>query len=311
MNEDQVLDTGLFDINKAADPYSTANTGTFNPLIYSQGIRDFFDAASPLWNILRKESWPGMSYAYREQTSLPTPSFRSELETLPDATRADYGQKTFPLKSIYIRGEVSGQLQVAAQTMTDMVARAIRNASEGLIRGLELKLVTADSAGDPDEFDGIAKQITNTIDLDTDAGAGVTPGELTLEALDILLAAAPSGGVTHLLMSQAMHRKVNSLLQPHQRFVNSTTIDGGFTVDTFRGVPIIDVIDPHGGYFADKILAINNNRIVVPVATYPTYEELAHVRDSLDFMIKMYLAVVVEGPSRYHAKMINIDPTIT
>lgn len=311
MDNDQVVDGNLFDINKAADPYSTANTGTFVPTLYSQGIRDFFDSESPLWNILRKEAWPGMSYAYREQTSLPTPSFRSELETLPDATRADYGQKVFPLKSIYIRGEVSGQLQVAAQTMTDMIARAVRNASEGLIRGLELKLVTADSASDPDEFDGIAKQITNVIDLDTDVSGAVAPGELTLEQLDILLAAAPSGGVTHLLMSQAMHRKVNSLLQPHQRFVNVTEVDGGFTVDTFRGVPIIDVIDPHGGYFADKILAINNNRIVVPISQYPQYEELAHVRDSLDFMIKMYLGVVVEGPSRYHAKMINIDPTIT
>lgn len=52
--EDQVTDQGLLDVQKAADPYSTVNTGVFNPEIYSEGIRRLFEDRSPLWNILRK-----------------------------------------------------------------------------------------------------------------------------------------------------------------------------------------------------------------------------------------------------------------
>src|SRR6476620_7155316 len=308
--DDQILDQGLLDTQKAADPYSTTNTSTLVPTIYSEGIRRFFEDRSPLWNILRKIDWNGMSYSYRAQTSLPTPSFRSELETLPDATRANWGPSDFPLKSIYIRGEVSGQLQVASQTVVgSMIELAVRNASEGLIRGLELKLITGDSAVDPDEFDGIAKQITNTMYIDSNNNGTGTAGDLTFAHMDQLLRTPAGGGTTHLIMSQRMASTVSSLLQPQMRY-DTAEVDGGFKVRSWNGVPIIEVFDPHGGYFGNTILAIDNNYIVVPISKQPTYEEMAHVLDSLDFIIKRYLAVVVEGPSRYHAKLVGASDVI-
>ena len=308
--EDQLQDQGLLDVRKAADPYSTSNTSTLVPQIYNDGILRLFEDRSPLWNLLRKISWPGMSYYNRAQTSLPTPSFRSELETLPDATRGQYGGANWPLKSLYIRSEVSGQMRVASQTLIgDMLALAVENASEGLIRGLELKLVTGDSSVDPDEFDGIAKQVTNVIYKDSNGDGSGTAAELTYSMIEELIRKPAGGGTTHLIMNQEMAAKVDSLLQPQWRTVDAT-VDGGFKVRSWRGIPIIEVFDAHGGYFDDTILAINNSKIVVPISQYPTYEELAHVRDSLDFMIKTYLCVVVEGASRYHAKLVGVDPTI-
>lgn len=309
--DDQIIDQGLLSTQKAADPYSTTNTSTLVPEIYSEGIRRFFEDRSPLWNLLRKIDWPSMSYHYRAQTSLPTPSFRSELETLPDATRAAWAPSDWPIKSLYIRGEVSGQLQVAASTVVgSMVELAIQNASEGLIRGLELKLVTGDSSVDPDEFDGIAKQITNTMYIDSNGNGTGTAGELTFAHMDELIRTPAGGGTTHLLMSPRMASKVASILQPQMRY-DTVEVEGGFRVRSWNGVPIIEIFDSHGGYFDDTILAINNNNIVVPIAKRPTYEEMAHTRDSLDFIIKTYLAVVVEGPSRYHAKLVGADDTIS
>lgn len=310
MNEDQITDQGLLDVQKAADPYSTVNSPMFNPEIYSEGIRRLFEDRSPLWNILRKIDWPGMSYHYRAQTSLPTPSFRSELETLPDPTRATWAPADWPLKSLYIRGEVSGQLQVASQTVVgSMVELAVRNATEGLIRGLELELVTSDSVADPDAFDGIAKQITNTYYIDSNGDGTGTAADLTYAHIEELIRRPAGGGTTHLIMSQTMASKVSSLLQPQWR-TERAEIDGGFKVRSWFGIPIIEIFDAHGGYFDDTILAINNNNIVVPISKRPTYEEMAHTRDSLDFIIKTYLCVVVEGASRYHAKLVGASDVI-
>jgi hypothetical protein len=50
--------------------------------------------------------------------------------------------------------------------------------------------------------------------------------------------------------------------------------------------------------------------VSAPVLLPFTYEELAKTRDSVDYFIKTYMAIVVEGAARHHAKMINVSSTI-
>jgi hypothetical protein len=113
-----------------------------------------------------------------------------------------------------------------------------------------------------------------------------------------------------LIMSKAMRRKLWSILQPQVRYMDSVEIEGGFRVPTYGGLPIIDLFDHAGTVLADTVLAPDMRLVYMPILTPLTYEELAHTRDSLDYFLKMYLTLVVEGAARHHAKLIDVSATI-
>jgi HK97 family phage major capsid protein len=236
--------TGI-DIRKALDTSSGTTGAVLIPDVVSEGIRMFVETRSPLWNIIPKAAADGNAYAYREQNGLPVASFGAELAALPAAQNATYVDRAVPIKSIYIRGEVSGQLIESSRTFLDVLDREINNSALGMIRTLEQKIVSGDSVANPNEFDGLAKWITTTVDLDTDAGAPVVPGELTLVALEELLAAAPGGDPTHLIMGRAMRRKLWSILQNNVQYIggNGASIDGGFGIPAYGNIPIIELFD--------------------------------------------------------------------
>lgn len=298
------------DIRKALDTQAGSTGQVLVPEVVDAGIRMFVETRSPLWNIIRKFDFDGYAFAYREQNGLPVASFGAELGALPAAQNATYIERTVPIKSIYIRGELSGQVIEATRTLVNVLEREIENSAMGMVRTLEQKLIAGDSVAQPNEFDGLAKWITTTVDgTDTGGATGGADGPLSLALLDVLLDAAPGGEPTHLIMSKAMRRKLWSILQPQVRYMDATEIEGGFRVPTYGGLPIIDLFD-NGAILADTILAPDMRLVYMPILKQLTYEELAHTRDSLDYVLKMYLTVVVEGASRHHAKLIDVSPTI-
>jgi hypothetical protein len=230
---------------------------------------------------------------------------------LPAAQNATYVDRAVPIKSIYIRGEVSGQLIESTRTFIDVLEREINNSALGMIRTLEQKIVSGDSAVNPNEFDGLAKWITTTVDLDTDPTGTTTPGFLTLVALEELIAAAPGGDPTHLIMGKPMRRKLWSILQNNVRYIGGVggSIDGGFGTPAYGNIPIIELFD-NATILQNTILAVDMNMVRMPILKPMTYEELAHTRDSLDWILKMYLTLVVEGAARHGAKMINVSSVI-
>ena len=298
-----------FDIRKALDTSNSTTGAVLVPEVISEGIRMFVETRSPLWNIIPKVQAEGAAYAYREQNGLPVASFGAELAALPAAQNATYLDRAVPIKSIYIRGEVSGQLIESSRTFIDVLEREINNSALGMIRTLEQKIVSGDSAVNPNEFDGLAKWITTTVDMDEDPTGTTTPGALSLVALEELIAAAPGGDPTHLIMGKPMRRKLWSLLQNQVRYINNTGIDGSFGTPSYGNIPIIELFD-NATILADTILAVDMNMVRMPILKPMTYEELAHTRDSLDWILKMYLTLVVEGAARHGAKMINVDSAI-
>jgi hypothetical protein len=295
----------ILDIRKALDTSSGTTGSVLVPEVIDPGIRMFVETRSPLWNIIRKFNFDGYAFAYREQNGLPVASFGAELGELPAAQNATYIERSVPIKSIYIRGELSGQLIEASRSLVPVLEREIENSAMGMVRTLEQKLISGDSAAQPNEFDGLAKWITTTVDgTDTGGATGGTDGPLSLALLDQLIGAPPGGEPTHLIMSNAMSRKLWSILQPQVRYQGETEVEGGFRVPTYGGLPIIALFD-NASILADTILAPDMRLVYMPILKPLTYEELAHTRDSIDYFLKIYLTLVVEGAARHHAKLIN------
>ena len=300
----------ILDIRKALDTSSGTTGDVLVPEVIDAGIRMFVETRSPLWNIIRKFPFDGYAYAYREQNGLPVASFGAELGALPAAQNATYIERTVPVKSIYIRGELSGQIIEASRTLVNILEREIENSAMGMVRTLEQKIVAGDSVAQPNEFDGLAKWITTTVDGTNTGGAtGGADGPLSLALLDQLIDAPAGGEPTHLIMSKAMRRKLWSILQPQVRYMDQVEIEGGFRVPSYGGLPIIDLFD-NATILADTVLAPDMRLVYMPILKPLTYEELAHTRDSIDYFLKMYLTLVVEGAARHHAKLIDVDPAI-
>jgi hypothetical protein len=303
-NEDIVLD-----LRKALDTSAGTTGAVLIPTIVQEGIRMFVETRSPLYSIIEKVPGEGYAYGWREQNGLPVASFGAELAALPAAQNATYIARTVPFKSIYIRGELSGQVQAATRVVLNVLQREIQNSALGMARTLEDKIVSGDSASVATEFDGLNKWITTTVDADSDPGAGTTPGPLSLSWLDMLVDAPAGGPPTHFIMSKAMSRKLWSVVQPQVRWVDTNEIRAGLTVPSYGDIPIIRLFD-NSTILNTTILAPDMNMVYMPVLEDITYEELAHTRDSIDYILKMYLTLVVEGVARHHAKLINVSSAI-
>lgn len=286
--------------------------GILVPEVIDGEIRMMVETRSPLWNILNKQPWDTDVFKWREQTALPNADFALELDVLPDRTRSVYVMKSSNLKSIYTGGEISGQMQDASRSLVNIVSREIRNAGLALVRKLELTIINGDEGTNPEEFDGLAQWITTVIHNDDSVaqdGSG-TDQPLSLDSLNRLMDAPVGGAPTHLIMSLPMRRRLWSVLQPQVRF-SGPIQDGAFTVPFYMATPIIEIRDSHAGALDTRVYAIDNDLITVPVLREPSYEEMAHTRDSLDFIIKMYLGLVVEGVARHHAVLADVTSAIS
>lgn len=304
------------DISKALSTSSGTTGDQLIPEVIQAGIREYFERRTPVWNQFRKQPVATNAVIYKEQTSVPVASFGAELAALPAAQNSTFVERAIPLKSIYTRGEVSGQLIAAARSFIDPLQLEVRNHTIGMINTLETTMVIGDATARPNEFDGLDKWITNEVyatDDGTDTGADQP---LVLAHLEQLLDAPRYSDIDLLFMNDITRRRLWSVVQPQIRFLGTTEIDGGFKVRSYNDLPIIEVkpnVDISGNPLANldgRILAVNTDMVWVPVLQDLTYEELAHTRDSTDFIIKMYVGLVVEGGVHYHAKLVNFTTAI-
>jgi hypothetical protein len=302
MNMDEVTQNTNqdMDLRKALD-ISAAGTELI-PEVVSAGLRKFVETASPLYAETPKRAWPTNSYIFRSITGLPSADFGVDGGNLPSASTGEYDKPAVPMKYIYTRGEVTGPMIAASASLLDAYQLEIELHADALVRKLEQTIISGDSSGS-DEFDGLIKQI-DTFVLNKAVGDPAAPVVLTLAHLDEALD-APSQYPTHIIVSRAMGRRLWSLLQAQQRFVDRTEIAGGFRVPTYNDLPIVRV-DNDIDDLDNTVLMPDMRWVVMPVNQNVTFEELAKTKDSRDFMLKMYCTLAVEGTSRYHAKLVGV-----
>lgn len=289
------------DLRKALD-ISAAGTQLI-PEVVSAGLRKFVETASPLYAETPKRDWPTNSYIYRSITALPSAAFGTDGGNLPSASNGTYAKPSVAMKYIYTRGEVTGPMIAASASLLDAYQLEIELHADALVRKLEQTIISGDSTSNAAEFDGLIKQITNSLNVGTGSEQSVTT-LLTLAHIDETLD-KPSEYPTHIILSRAMGRRVWSLLQAQQRFVDRTEIAGGFRVPTYNDLPIVRVDTDITG-LTNVVLFPDMRWVVMPINQNVTFEELAKTKDSRDFMLKMYCTLAVEGASRYHAKLLQV-----
>lgn len=292
------------DLRKALDTTGSTTGSYLIPEIVSQGLRRFVETRSPLYNETPKRDWPTNSYIFRSVTALPSAAFGTDGGNLPSATIGTYAKPAVPMKYVYSTGSVTGPMIQAAASLLDAYQLEVELHAEALVRKLEQTVISGDSSSTPEEFDGLIKQIDNFI---LNVGTGNNQATTTLLVLSHLDQALdlPAEYPSHIICNRALGRRLWSLLQAQQRFVDRTEVSGGFRVPTYNDLPILRVDNLITGL--DNIILFPDMRFVVmPVNQQLTFEELAKTKDSRDFMLKMYLTLAVEGTARYHSKLVQV-----
>ncbi len=283
------------ELRKALSTLTGTTGDRLIPEVISEGIRRYVEDVTPLYSIVRKEDWPTNSYIYREQNALPTATFKADEATLPAASRSNFAKRSTAMKYIYSRGEVTGPLQ-AIRGPVDALQYEIEQHAVALIRELERTIVNGDDSVDADEFDGLIVGITKSVNASSTA--------ITLTHLDEAYD-TPEIPSTHIITTRAHSRRINQLLQAQQRFVDSVVLEAGFRVYAYNGLPIIKLDLEADADIDTTVLMPNFNEILMPVNQGITFDPLAKVKDSDDFMLKMYCTLAVEGAARNHVKIIN------
>lgn len=289
------------DLRKALST-SVADTGAaLIPEVVSEGLRRFVITRSPLYAEMPKRNWPTNAYLYREVNALPTAAFAADGAALPSATRGTYAKRTTAMKFIYTRGEVTGPMISASGSLIDALQTEIEIHGDALVRTIEQKIISGNSTTSADEFDGLVAQITTNV---KDYTASSNPVLLTLSHMDETLD-TPLEYPSHVVLSRAMGRRLWSLLQAQQRFLDRTEVAGGFRVPVYNDLPILRVDNNISG-LTNTILFPDMRFCVMAINQDITFEPLAKTKDSQDFMLKMYATLAVEGEALYHAKMVGV-----
>jgi HK97 family phage major capsid protein len=293
------MDNATQELRKALATHATGQTSgaALIPEVVSEGLRRFVELRSPLYAITPKRDWPTNAYIFRQQTALPAAGFLADGAALGSADASTYSKDTTTMKYIYSRGEVTGPMQKAAGSLFDAMQLEIEAHADAVVREIELNIISGDSGADADEFDGLLTQIS----LEHDAVSTA----LSLSHMDTALD-TPAEYPSHAIMSRAMGRKLWSLLQAQQRFIDRVDIEGGFRVPSYNDVPVIRVDNDADTDLAGTIIFPDMRHVVMPINQQLTYEPLSKTKDSDDFMLKMYLTLACEGTSRFHVKLVNI-----
>ncbi len=263
------------------------------PEVVDNAIRDYATMEPVLANAVARIPWATNTYFIRRRDALPTSSWSTDGGTLPTATQSTYKKVSKSVAYLYTRGEVTGPMQRAAGSLYNALALEVEAHSRSLIEQLSTDIATA--TGGSNDITGILYQI------DTDdatnwgsTGTGVvdkTGVALSLSVIDEAIDAS-RGQVDLIVTSRRVRRKINSLLQAQQQFIDKTEIQAGFRVLSYDGIPI--VTDLHWETNVD-ILFIRRADAKLLVHQDFTFEELAKTKDSTDFMIKGYFGFALEG----------------
>jgi len=272
-----------------------ANAGAYLiPEVVDGAIRDYVSLEPVLYNLFPKTPWATQSYFVHKRTSNPTASWSTDGGNLPAASQSGFAKVSKNMKYLYARGEVTGPMQQAAGSLFNALAMEVEYQGRAMVETLSTDLAT--STGGSNDIEGIIYQIGTNTDLNAisvSGGGGVLASGtyLSLNGLDQAIDLG-RGEADLIITSRKVRRKLASLLQAQQVFNDRVEVGAGFRVLSYDGIPV--VTDLHWETGTD-ILLVRRSDCRILVHKDFTYEDLAHTKDSTDFMIKWYGGFAVEG----------------
>ncbi len=266
----------LEQLKKALD--IAAAGGTLQQPLIDQVLQELIEVNNPLRKNLTRKPGSGPAWILNQRTARGSGAFVDDTET-PNSSNSTYGQKQFPYKTILQSGKITRKLQAQGKSLLDIQAEEVQSALQVVRDTEEDALINGDSAANPKEFDGLRKLIP--------AGQIVNGSAqpLTLDLLDEAID-LNRGNADMLIMSKKANRKLNSLLQAQQRFVDTTEVKGGFRVQVYNGIPIfrsIYVADNQGpGTNQTDIFILDTNFVWVGELTALKMQPLAKKSSQFD-----------------------------
>lgn len=259
------------------------------PEIVDGAIRDYVSLEPVLYNVFPKVPWATNTYFIRKRTANPTAAWSTDGGSLPSATESTFDKVSKSIKYLYSRGEVTGPMQRAAGSLFNALAMEVEAHGKTMVEQLSTDIATGDESGD--EISGLLHQADTATDLNAGGGLLASGAYLSLELIDQAIDNS-RGDVDLIVTSRKVRRRINSLLQAQQQFVNTTEVSAGFRVLTYDGIPI--VTDIHWETDIDMLFVRKANCKVLVHQDF-TFEDLAKTKDSSDFFIKWYGGFAVEG----------------
>ena len=198
-----------------------------------RGVIETILEDSPVLQVLPFETVQGNSLKYNMEVSPGAAAFYAVNATWTEGT-ATFATRTATLAILGGDADVDNFLQRTMSDQTDQRATQIAMKAKAVRRAFETAFVTGDGATDPNSFDGIRKLIPTSQTLD----AGANGAALTLALLDQLVDLVRGGKPDLLLMSRRSRRKLKSLLQASQHYVESGD-EFGRRVMMYDGIPVV------------------------------------------------------------------------
>lgn len=189
---------------------------------------------------------PQKFHEYNKLTSIPgAGSAMGEASTTP-IRRSAYSRESVELKVMKRKGAVTGFLADASMNYIDANAAEMENHVQSFGNDLRTYMLFGNKSADAYSFDGLDKFIaTNRLNL-TLSGGAIT----SLKVIDAMIDAnTRRQGNAHrkvLLMSPEMLSAMSRLWtnvrdnRAAQRGTNAIEIDGGYRLETYRGIPILE-----------------------------------------------------------------------
>lgn len=163
--------------------------------------------------------------------------------TEPVDQEGTYTQLRFGFKTLLGRIKVTRKLVAQGRSYGDVLATELVAKAEDFAQDLETASGTGDSAVDANSINGLLT-LVGAVSGQTVANTSANGGDaLYLNMLDKTIQSVKGSAnkaALRIYGSQTGHRLLNNALQAQQRFQNMTEIDGGFTVESYQGIPMVE-----------------------------------------------------------------------
>lgn len=311
----------MLDIRKALTP---TNVDSLIPKEIDKLIQQLMDYQNPLRMNLPRRKGSGKAWYLSQRTptsTTPAAFYSASTDDFTEAT-GTYAEKDYPYKTMGARGKVYRLSQDQTRGQVDMLAAEIEARVLEFKNHEEWGLFWGNLSTDSNQFNGVDILIDQAGQIVNEA-TGNLGTALTIALMDQLIDACAPFKPKMLVTSLAGRRRINSLLQTYQRFIDTVEVKGGFKVMSYNDIPIFastqitDTLDYNTSGTLQSttagcttaIFALDTEHLWVGVLNDLTYRELAE-KSTQYTEFDIYEDVsVVDANYLAHAKLVSILPS--
>lgn len=222
----------MLDIIKALDSTSASGQALI-PEVVNPHIAELAMAINPLRNLIPRTPWFSRTYDRDKRLTFGRAKHVGDGQTR-SASQSTYARFAESLKLMQIKGGASGFLEFSAQKLVDPLQSEIDGHTLAATFEEEAITMYGNRYADSYQHNGLDTWIETNLFLSS--------ALIGFAILDSMIDAVRNKGSVPkaFIMSFKMLSKLSAILQVGQQFNDKVVIQGGFRLQTYRGIPIYD-----------------------------------------------------------------------